>query len=91
MLKFYIPSVLFATGTSLVKFLFVILLGQFLHGDSICYMHITVAVSNEGDLSSHISQTIYFPERMKIRIQTENLCKKLPNVHQQNKEQTHCS
>ena len=55
------PSVLFVTRTGFVKFLFVILQNQFLHGGIIVgVISKAVVVSDEGDLSQHISQTIYF-------------------------------
>ena len=79
MFRFYIPSILFASGTSLVKFLLAIPQDQFLHGGIICWGYIqnSIVVLNERDLTFNISPTIYFPERLKIRHLIEDPCKKL--------------
>ena len=56
MFRFYTPSILFAAGTSLVKFLLAIPQDQFLHGGIICWGYIqnSIVVLNEG-----ISPLIY--------------------------------
>ena len=40
MIRFYMPYVLFATGTSLIKFLFMLLHNQSLHGGIICWINL---------------------------------------------------